>query len=169
MKKQLFVGELAPCEEFITDIKNEPLMNKPRGGLWTSTFINEEKGSDWVMWCDYADFSTQTNTKSWLLTPSKSAKIAIVDSVKDLKELTEKYKARSDFPLLGIEGLMQRFDYLIDYEKLSQDYDGFRLTEKGQAETRFSHPYNLNGFDCESTVWFRWCFDKVEKLDKSYY
>ncbi|MEH6848066.1 hypothetical protein CON15_19775 [Bacillus cereus] len=169
MKKQLFVGELTPCEEHITPVRNEMGMNKPRGGFWTSTYINEEHGSDWVLWSLGNEFYTCTNSTSWLLTPSTGARIATVDSHQDLVELTEKYKAKNEMKLLGASSLMTRFDHLIDYEKLSQDYDAFRITEKGQMDTRFSHPHNLYGFDCESTVWFRWCFDKVEKLDKSYY
>ncbi len=33
LKKQLFVGELTPCEEHITPVRNEMGMNKPRGGF----------------------------------------------------------------------------------------------------------------------------------------
>ncbi len=62
--------------------------------FWTSTYINEEHGSDWVLWSLGNEFYTCTNSTSWLLTPSTGARIATVDSHQDLVELTEKYKAK---------------------------------------------------------------------------
>jgi hypothetical protein len=54
---------------------------------------------------------------------------------------------------------------MFDFEKLAQDYDAMHLTKRGQIETRFSYDVNLwGGWDCESTVWFRWVFAEVRWL-----
>lgn len=43
----------------------------------------------------------------------------------------------------------------IDFEKMAEDYDAFWLTENGQAETRFSRPFSLYGWDVETVLVFR--------------
>ncbi len=65
---------------------------------------------------------------------------------------------------------MTRFDHLIDYEKIKprlRCFQDYRKRGRWILDSLIHITYMA--FDCESTVWFRWCFDKVEKLDKSYY
>ena len=40
----------------------------------------------------------------------------------------------------------------IDFKEASKTWDAIFLTEKGQRETRFTHPKNLYGWDCESVL-----------------
>ena len=51
-----------------------------------------------------------------------------------------------------------------DFEQLAQSYDGLRLTERGNSRLHLSYPLDLNSWDSESTLWFRWCFTAVEKI-----
>jgi hypothetical protein len=50
----------------------------------------------------------------------------------------------------------------LDFERMAQDFDGMHLTDEGQWSTRLTQP-SLYGWDCESTCWFRWMFDRVEQ------
>jgi hypothetical protein len=139
-------------EEIIIPIRNRTPMNKPHGGLWTSTY-NSEYGSDWIRWCKSENFSDHFD--GFILYPKGDAKILIVDTVEDLRNIFGQYMVK-DNP-------MAHMMPAIDFEAISKDYDAMSITEEGQWRTRFSHPYNMYGWDCESTVWFNWCFDKVEK------
>jgi hypothetical protein len=73
--------------------------------------------------------------------------VATVDSPADLARLLERYPRTL------------RRHRSIDFELLSQDYDCLHLTLKGYLQTRSSRSgATLRGWDCESTVWFRWGF-----------
>lgn len=169
MKNQLYVGFKKPVREEFKTVKNRNFV-KPSGGFWTSTYL-EEFGSDWVQWCLGEHFSLPEDHKwdSWLLVPEKDAKIYTIDSYHDLHVLMEKYKATLEMPGVPKEllsSLTSPFMTHLDFEKLANDYDGIRLTQKGQWETRFSEPYTLYGWDCESTLWLNYKFEKVEYIGK---
>lgn len=152
MKPQLFVGQ-KPTKEKMQPIKNnQPVVPKPLGGLWTSTYENGT--SEWVMWCDEANFH-KPNTEQWLLTPRQGLNVLIIDSYSDLVYMMERYTE----PFPEIPSLRT-----FDYESMTKYYDGVHLTSKGQEETRLTHPYSLYGWDCESTIWFSWVFTEVAAL-----
>lgn len=150
MEQQLFLGT-KPVEELMQPIKNADFV-KANGGLWTSSYNNGK--SDWIEWCESANFWTTDNQTKWLLTVNENAKVLKIDAVSDLKRAYEKYGYS---PYRAI--------HMLNYEKIAKDYDGIWLTSKGQWETRFSFPISLYGWDCECTHWFRWVFDKVERVD----
>ncbi|GAB6456217.1 hypothetical protein bcgnr5390_12080 [Bacillus luti] len=167
MRKQLYVGKGEPTEQNIRVIKNDIEINKPIGGFWTSTFINEREGSDWVRYSKNILTRYNSSTKAYTLTVSKDARIAQVNSMDDYEELLRKYKLEMADPILASISI---FSNLIDFELLSKDYDGFQISQKAVSMAKGSFKYiSLGAYDCESAVWFRWCFDKVEELDKRYY
>jgi hypothetical protein len=99
--------------------------------------------------------------------PKSDAKILIIDCYDDLLQTAIKYP------------LMEDKSLYVDFEKLSLDYDGFHLTKRGQIETQLPplHPNQykgiipyqirlpyLYGWDCESTLWFKWCFTDCIKI-----
>lgn len=140
-------------------VKNRIESFKPFGGLWTSTY-NEENGSDWVRWCMENDMPvTKVAT---ILRVDRDAKVFEIDSYNDLKRCFAEYKM--DGKNLGGYYEFLKISPRLDFEKMSLDYDGIHLTERGQAETRFSMPENLYGWDCESTIFFHWCFNDVREL-----
>lgn len=53
-------------------------------------------------------------------------------------------------------------------EAIAKKYDAVHLTSEGQWRTRHSTP-NLYGWDCESTLWLRWKFEKVEYIGEMGY
>jgi hypothetical protein len=97
---------------------------------------------DWCVSEQYAGPSFNV----WLLNPDPAARIAHIDTYSDLAALVAAYPG---------PGVDTRFP---DWEAVSRDYDAVHLTDAGQWATRLSHPHDLYGWDCESTLWFRWCF-----------
>ena len=169
---QLHVGRIKPTKEFIRPIMNQETGKKPWGGLWTSTFLGEEAGSGWVQNCLKNEIFIPEGGmwSSWLLTPSKQAKIFIIDGPEDADTLYEKYGyypfGEPVIPLLG-EGMKG-----INFEKMKEEWDAVHLTFKGFGTTRcrfdnFSH--ELYGWDSESTVWFRFLFEEVKELGEIKY
>lgn len=104
---------------------------KPIGGLWTSP-----TGSTygWKEWCLQEDFRIDSLSSHFKLKFTKEARVLLIDSFPDLEKLPKR-----------------KVNYL-DFEKISNKFDAIWLTEKGQWETRFTRPFNLYGWDCESIL-----------------
>jgi hypothetical protein len=144
---QLYVHDGEVLRPQIWPVRNDPkALGKPRGGFWTSTY-DPEFGSAWVRWCVAYRYNEPLGLHWTVLSVPKSARIAVIESPCDLAALIERY-ART---LHGRCGL--------DFERLAGQYDGLHLTHEGYLRTRWrrSNPC-LIGWDCETTVWFRWVF-----------
>lgn len=154
---QLFCGKKEPQKSCVQPIKNQIECLKAKGGIWTSTY-NKELGSDWVG--VYKSFwgMPEEGLDGWLLTPSSNARVYKIDSLNDLIWMYQNYKRK----LADIPDVIK----MLDFEKMSQDFDAIHLTAKGMRETRHSRPINLYAWDCECTHWFKWCFEKVEYIGK---
>jgi hypothetical protein len=163
MNKQLHLSKASELSKRVTPVQNADTRNglliKPRNGLWTSTWDEERKTSEWVEWCIDADYGALYGQHWFLLTPVPDARICVIDTLADLKGLLKRYRLQCT----GNISYLNELHYL-DYEHLAQDYDAIHLTEEGQEQTRLSFPENLYGWDSESTVWFRWCFSHVEQI-----
>lgn len=123
---------------------------KPRsGGLWTSTW-DPSFGSGWIDWCIGESFAGPA-FDVWLLTPDPAAHVYDIDSLDDLAALIRRFPGRGshqpEYPA---------------WDLVAQEYDGVHLTDKGQWATRLAHPISLYGWDCESTLWFRWTFGAIQ-------
>jgi len=155
MPVQLFMGRdgTRPEPDRMEQIRNRPWSNKPTGGLWTSTFRLETNDSDWIEWCrsEMPDWETETK---WALYPTP-ARILEIDTLEDCEKLYASYGVGWDPDAFNLG--------TINFEKMLLDYDAVHLTAKGQAETRLTRP-SLYGWDCESTLWLRWMFEKVEAI-----
>jgi hypothetical protein len=149
MEIQLFAGQ-KPEESLLNPVKNIKFC-KPSGGIWTSSLGLST--SEWINWCEAEHFHTSP-TDLWMLYPLYDAKIYEIDGIYDLHKVIEMFPAKND--------LMYGEVRHIDFEAMSNVYDGIHLTSKGQQDTRWSTPYDLYGWDVESTLWFRWAFDKVK-------
>ena len=144
---------------------------KGGGGLWTSTYLDKENGSDWVQWSLANNFNCPVNNiwKGYLLEPKKNLRIYTIDSLEEMHMMFDKY-GYEYLPLIQQEG--------IDFEKMSLEYDGIHLTENGQTVTRHGFNFfgdrtilkpewqtkkmrNLYGWDVESIFHFRWNFKKI--------
>jgi hypothetical protein len=129
---------------------------KPGGwGLWTSSLALDVEGgpwsvSEWARWCHSEEFWTGPRSL-WLLTPQATSRIVQIDSADDLDVLHSVYGRPSSY-----------HESVLDWHALAADYDGVNLTDDGMWRTRFTSP-GTYGWDCESTVWFRWAFDHVHR------
>lgn len=147
---QLFVGD-EPTEDKVLRIKNK-MHIKPTGGIWTSTFRKRGCGSDWIRWMYQESYFHKGHTTMWILTP-KDVNVYTIDTYEDYLYLFERYGIRNNI-------------WRLDWEKVAKDYDAVHVTYHGQTVTRLSRGHDdidLYGWDVESTIWFRWCFEKVEK------
>lgn len=153
---QLFIGTRPDPRAFVPAQSSftRCWRNKPEGGLWTSSL--QQGTSAWEQWCLHNQPEWLSGVTRWRLLPELTARLLVVDGYHDLEALMASYgrvmRSDLDLPVISFNAL------------IGDGYDGLHLTEQGNAECHLSVPYDLNGWDCESTVWFRWCFvgDPVE-------
>lgn len=188
MKKlstQLWVGDekhFPLNEEFFKPVGNNGALGiKGTGGLWTSSWLGFEKGSDWIQWCVGEGYGCPADYKwnGYILELKDDVNILVIDTLKDMHILfdTYGYKQFPDIPQLDQEAL--------DFESMAKDYDGMRLTSHGQLVTRHGFSWfgedfygeelkdewkqkkmrTLYGWDCESTLHFRWNFKEVTPIE----
>jgi hypothetical protein len=151
---QLFLHDFDSLKPEVWPIRNGSGLAKPRGGFWTSTY-DPQYGSGWVRWCvAHEHYNEPLGHNLTVLSVPESARIVVVNSMSDLLDLIEQYPRQ----LRGKRG--------IDFEHLAKEYDALHLTQEGYLRTRSrrSSP-NLNGWDCESTVWFRWVFTEWHQVE----
>lgn len=121
---------------------------KPNGGLWTSTLNGDS--SDWIRWCEDNEFRVPGKWRGWTLKPVDHARIYRVDSVSSATWLFSQYATDLRVPF-----------WLLDFEAVAWEWDAIHLTVKGEIVTRMMQPITFYGWDCESTLWFRWMFTSV--------
>ncbi len=158
---QIYIGEKKPVKEKMVSISNSTI--KPHGGLWTSTFISDY--SDWFSeWHELGSemFSNVLTDPFWLLETKKNISVYVIDDLEDLIRFSKNYHYNNCWAC-KYHGLSHSFDF----EKLFREYDGFRLTSSGQWATRMPNKTNLNlyGYDSESTIWGKWIFKKVTRIN----
>jgi len=83
-----------------------------------------------------------------------SARVSVIENEEDITRLLATYPRT-----IGE-------DVGIDFERLSHDYDALHLTHDGYQRTR-SLP-GLDGWDCESTLWFHWAFTNCHEVTPSF-
>ena len=123
------------------------MVNKPTGGLWTSTYQPHDYYlSSWIKWC-------KDNQSEWighdciLIEIETTARVYTIDNWDNLKAL---------YFLYGYE---YKDKAKIDWIKVQKSFDIIHLTENGEYEC--SNPYqilndskklDLYGWDCESSL-----------------
>lgn len=130
---------------------------KPKGGLWTSTYTGKY-GSDWVQWCKGEQFGDPDTTPSWVLYP-RASRVFVIDGMEALGHFCERFA-------------LMKNGYWCDsaWHLFANEYDALHVTQEGHFETRYDAPepwgftFSTNGYDCESTVWVRWRFRRVQAL-----
>jgi hypothetical protein len=150
---QLYLHDDPVSKPTIWPVRNDPTaLGKPLGGLWTSSY-EPNYGSGWVRWCIAYRYNEPFDLHWTVLTVSKSARLAIINSPVDLAALIERYPRT----LRKRRGL--------DFERLAGEYDGLHLTQRGYLtiRTKRSRP-TLAGWGCESTVWFRRAFTRWREI-----
>jgi hypothetical protein len=151
--------EAGPTEFGFVPPEGRRAGNKPvRGGFWTSTW-HTDYGCDWIREAGPDGMGLVSLPCSVYLLDPRPARVLVIDALDDLVRALDSYAAREQ------PEYAPAFGRLFDFERLAADYDAVHLTEVGQWRTRLSTPDNLYGWDCECTLWLRWCFEVVEHLE----
>ncbi len=155
---QLFVGNEPDPLRIIpaSTSSNYGYINKPRGGLWTSTL--RDGASGWVDWCRSEDFGSVDTATWWLITPRDDARLVEIDSLSDLEMVL------GTFCIAGLwthtpERRTIDFDAMI-----GAGFSGLHLTKNGASDCHVGDwltGLSLKAWDCESTVWFHWSFTDI--------
>lgn len=165
-RPQVWVGVEAPQEEETTPVRNRTRpIGKPYRGFWTSSLNREgEYITDWMRYATEREldtfYSSTSRLRAYLMVPKDDISLYEVDDLHDLEQLTRMFP----FPT------HPHCDYnsTIDYEAMNEmDFDGIHLTKDGMYDTESTwwHRPELSGWDCESTLWFDWCFEKAIPLE----
>lgn len=151
METQLHIGKKVLEEGFEVRSIGEGKWIKPTGGFWTSTYLPEgPHASKWIEFCDQEDFWGEGKVGT-LLDVKDDARVYSIDSKPHLDALL----------MIGKKRIVHTDRYYPSWGLMRVLYDGIRLTERGEWETRYSYPNSLYGWDSESTLWFRNVFHNV--------
>lgn len=176
LSTQAWVRRKTPVRSLAAEhFRPVPVEERPRakptngsGGLWTSTY-DERFGSGWVQWCLSEEFDCDRKNPTfhiWTLEPDPEARVYTIDTYRDLDRLCRLYGRTHTF---GEDSPFGPFhDTYPDWSLVAESYDAVHLTDDGQWATRLSGPLNLYGWDCESTLWFRWKFIDMADLGLVY-
>lgn len=141
---------------------------KPRGGLWTST-LRPDGRSHWEEWCeDNVDW--YDGGRRFLLAPRPARLWHITRLRESLDGLFERFGALDPMyvqlsaknPSLWRDEPISN-THEIDWAAFGAEYDGLHLSEPGLWAHRLDSMF-VYGWDAESTLWLRWCFDSVEEI-----
>lgn len=130
-----------------------PMINtnveKPKsGGLWTSVWTGKiGASSPWLRFLGVDSLKYRGRT-GWLLSPLPS-RVYTVDSKDSMARLLQTHGRF----VSGDPSWIYDTRRVIDFEKMSQDYDAMHVTWNAV----FDVP-EVNYWDLESTLWFRWRF-----------
>ena len=123
------------------DVKTGEWIKPRTGGLWSSP-VDSEWG--WIDWCKAEDFHTELleNSPHFTFSLSQSSKVYNIDTPADLR--------RFKYSHLNFDSSFPRF--YIDFEEAAKEYDAIFLSATGESSTRWSDPYSLYGWDCETLL-----------------
>lgn len=122
---------------------------KPMYGLWTSTYDPAQHTSAWVQYANSQRWIYPPSRCSWwLLTPDPTVRVFEIASRADRIRLYEGYGHRGK----------------LDFETMSQRYDALHLAHSCMTD---QDSLLVQEWSCESTLWFRWRFKKVERIAPS--
>jgi hypothetical protein len=182
---QLHMNVIAPTEERI-----EPITQcawHPNGGMWTTT--NDPDTPAFAFFTAtfaYMYRLNETNPRyraiqgdsphlpeirCWILHPSQSARIATIDTKKDLFSLGDRYgwvkcSWEKRMAPLGLVASRPEIENALNFPAIAKDYDAIHVTEAGieLLENIEVGEHRLAFWEAECTCWFRWCFERVEEV-----
>jgi hypothetical protein len=167
VKTQLWIdheGYGKPCAERYTPVRGKRSGAKPAAGcaFWTSTHGDEDSWLAWLVGEDWFPGKGRLEDHGfWLLEPDPAARVYEINTLDDLVALLRDYGVPK-YPTIPDDILAE--DKRPDFEAMARDgFDGVHLTGEGQWRTRLSFP-SLYGWDCESTLWFRWAFTAARQI-----
>ena len=149
LENQVFVSSkpIGETISFIEGLKRLPTFNRRHtkpAGIYTSSAYEAGQGKISSQWADFMRSENYGNFGSIVMFKvDPSAKIAIVESKEDYRELLDTYGTNPIQP--GIGG-----DRNLNWDGVAYDFDAFRITRDGyDAISHMSY-----GWDVEQTVFF---------------
>ena len=133
MERYIHYGHKEFDPQKFQEIKNQPMLPKPKGGLWASP-VNAEYG--WKDWCEAENFRDCNSEESFLFRLKDVAKVYHIRSMQDVKSM----------PL--IETGITTY-YVPDFEKMLTD--GWDAIELHLSECQELY-WELYGWDCDSIL-----------------
>ena len=137
---------------------------KPKRAMWTST----RSGGNISQWLSHGE--RQGAAFAWGLRVSSEARVAEIHGPEDWRSFAVAYRdATPGYVPNDRTNSAERIDP--DWRRVAVDWDGVHLSTGGYltAEdvpvSRDGMVTELRGWDLESTVWLRWAFSSVERLD----
>jgi hypothetical protein len=170
---QLFLSRRPPNRD-IRPVSNQRAgTTKPAGGLWTADY-RRATGSAWAEqapdFYDDARFAAKFGDGShgWLLRPDPAARVYVLDSLRDAKQLQERFPRfpEEEFRHGLYTPISHDWQPQLDWVAISQAYDAVRLSARGwrplvgevrMDRTRWRYG-PMDDWIIPSTLWFRWSF-----------
>jgi hypothetical protein len=116
-------------------IQNEPLMAKPKGGLWASR-IGASRG--WKEWCADSGFRDCTDDNAFQFRLQETANVLYINFLADLHDLPRAEPVLADVKMPWV---------CLDFEKMLADgIDAIQVELGGNLY------FALYGWDCDSTL-----------------
>ena len=133
--------------------------DKPKGALWSSTYLPKSNTSDWERYAeqelDWHHSLTDEKSKGYLLDPDPKARIFHINDMRDYKELMSSFPGRA----AGWDDYDSRH---VDWPRAATELDAVHLSKRGQWKTRYGDTNTsdwsktndgMYGWDVESTAW----------------
>lgn len=122
-------------------------LNKPSYGIWGSSQIDGyyDYNSYWSEWCTCEEFNTYKLQYGFTFEVDSSAKILEINHPDDIKP----YLVENSNMLTFMSDMLNRFCYLIDFNKIEAEYDGIHVNYYNTMEFRNSV---FRSWDVESIV-----------------
>jgi hypothetical protein len=141
-------------------------ITKPRRALWTSTSLGESS-SGWLHYLRWGEDRREPPYHRWRLRVLPTARVYEVHGPGAWQALCLSYPAPSclAYPVQAPAVLIEP-----NWRAVAQDWDGIHLSTGGLLTTervRWGRPgvqTHLYGWEVESTVWLRWVFGSVKRL-----
>lgn len=160
MGDQLFLSINKPKEELFNPVTGMKHNKKPIGGIWTSTKYINNLGfptSSFIEWSK-GNLKISPEYSIWGITIENPVNVLIINKKEDIINYST---------LVEENTIDERYEFDIDYIHKDLGCNGIWLTEKGVENTcsvMTDRKYSMKSWDVESTIWFDWVFDSINRL-----
>jgi hypothetical protein len=171
----------APDPKKLKPVKNSEAvyLNKPHRetGLWTSPVDSEDSWKHWSHGNE-PEWVYDESRRWFVLYPDVDMdELVIIDSFEQMCDVLRRYPYTTERTRQLAERMGDLSSALrnqsFDFERMASDgYAGMWLTAQGNAECHLPMGYegglppDMNAWDCETILWFRWCFKGWHEVEK---
>lgn len=165
---QAFCGRYPREDEFREPFLMEPArFGKPAGGLWTSSY-HCMYDDGWIRFVQEDYTAHPGYAGAWLLHP-KPCRVWVMDGMESHDVFHDQFGVITPMEKKIAERVYHQYGIgdripvrSIDWQMVMQVCDAVWLTAPWTV--RMTREGTFYGWDCESTLWFKWLFD--ERVDR---